>query len=160
MLDLSRFQTDKLPDGTWGICDRHGGVVRLVDEAGEITVAGICQHCLEEMRDDSFFVCPKHGINPKAKGPAGGCPVVGCLGESIGPTEDEVEREALSIRRVWEGGAQVEQDGVDAPLPGPAPERAVQAGDGAGSLSGEVPRRDPGRDEPRREGWVDAFLEP
>ena len=138
-----RFSGDDLPDGTWGLCRIHAptdhGIVRLVDAEGFPCVGGICAHCREEGLDEGFSRCPVHGLQPKVQG-IEGCPVAGCLGESPGPTEDEIEREAESIRRLWVGGHEDQQNalvpqvsrpsavGIDRPGGGPQGESSTLPG--------------------------------
>lgn len=135
-----RFKGDILPDNTYGICKIHSpaGSVRLVGDDGKIAANGICQFCYLEAHDESFFTCPIHGINPKVAGRPG-CPVDGCLGESPGPTPQEIEREALAISRVWPGGPlKVEATLAETPA-GSQNLGAGEDGDGARAEAREVP---------------------
>jgi hypothetical protein len=161
----SRFDGDFIPDATWGICRIHG-IVRLVDEEGNSIVMGICVHCWEETRNEKFFSCPVHGIQPKAPG-RDGCPVpvkgpdgvtlVDCLGESPGPTEDEIARETESYNRVWPGGPEAQQNVLDASQPGPAVERGGEAREGAQGEAGDV-LQVYGRRVEDGSAWRDPFL--
>lgn len=142
-----RFDGDDLPDGTWGYCKVHGpDPVRLVDERGEPAIAGLCERCHEEALSDDFFTCPIHGINPRSPEKPG-CPVDGCLGESAGPTAEEIEREAEQIRRLWQSGDAAQQDAVDAQAAGPA-----HVGGGASGRRVERETRAPIRDDSRGDG--------
>lgn len=156
-INVRNFEGDDLPDGTWGICRIHN-VTRLVNENGEFSQAGICQSCWAESRDERFFACPKHGLQPKTPG-KDGCPIGDCLGESVGPTEAEVEAAAESIGRIWPGGAQSRQNVLDAPQPGPPGERDREA---VASAPREAPRVPPDDGRGIVDGflWRDPFLNP
>lgn len=147
----SRFEGDELPDATWGICQVHSptGIVRLVGDDGRPTANGICEHCWKEAKSGEFYSCPVHGLNPKAPG-KDGCPVADCLGESGGPTEGEIAREAESLGGIWPGGFALRKDVLAAPEPGPPIERGGEAREGAASEAREVPRDDGGGVEDRQ----------
>jgi len=166
VIDMSRFQTDELPDATWGLCGGHKNhpddpavIVRLVDENGTPTAGGLCQICWEESRNvTAFFSCPTHGIQPKAPGREG-CPIPNCVGASDRPSEDEIQKTAESIGRVWPGGPPLVKDGVDAPAAGPSDERGGEARESARSEAGTAHEHDRGG-EPHGQQWRDPFLNP
>lgn len=141
-----RFAADVFPDATYGICKLHSpvGIIRLVGDDGLPAPNGVCQMCHLEAHDATFFTCPTHGINPKAAG-QGGCPVAGCLGESVGPTQEEIDREAESIGRVWPGGPPKLQDALAPPSAGSAGLSAGGALTGALVDAGPVPQLDAAR---------------
>lgn len=147
-MNLARFRSDQLPDGTWGLCGLHNpdGVVRLVGPDGKPAVGGVCEHCWREQNDPEFYQCPRHGANRRVPG-WDGCPIkvsledgsVGfCVGEGGGPTAAEIEREAIALSHIWPGGPPKQQDDVDAEAAGPASVGGGVPGAGAEGEPGEV----------------------
>lgn len=161
-----------LPDATYGTCQIHapaeGAIVRLVDENGEPHENGLCEFCFLEENDAEYFKCEVHGLNRKAAGKTG-CPFPGCLGKGPRPTEDEIERAAESIGRIWPGGPPIEQAHVVPEAAGPAVERGDQAGAGVERGAGDDAEHDrrgveddaAGRDRvPLVIDGLDQFLRP
>jgi hypothetical protein len=168
VVDRSIFQSDDIPDATWGLCQVHApaGIVRLVDDRGVPSPGGMCKHCWEESKNEAFFSCPIHGLQPKVPG-RDGCPVkikdgdafLDCVGASPGPSEDEIARESQSIGRLWPGGAPTQQNAVDAPVPESPGGRDREALEGPEDQAGEDARHDRERvvDRPP---WRDPFRDP